>query len=297
MVVLSLVNGVSLENGTVEGGYHTSGLPNFDSTREHDHAIVVHGASHVRLSGLTVRDVAGDCVDVDRQKRTDTSRVTIVGTQGAPFTCTGTGRQGISANSVTGLRIEGVTFDRIAASGVDLEPRRHGFLKDVMVIGNRFGWIGNYAIAGIGSSPTWQDVTVADNAQTDPAHPGLGFLRAGNSFDRGPLTMTGNRMVNIVQINHTSGRATGNTLVGRPGFDCWFELFNHPPFQVQGNSHPQRVSETCSKLGKIAGSVRPIVRKLKLIAIFIGIAVLVLGVVVGLLVRRRQRRNPDRYVD
>jgi hypothetical protein len=243
----------------------------------------------VQLFRLSIRDVGGDCVDVDRHDKVDTRDVAI-----ERLTCTGAGRQGVSANAVAGLRILRSTFDRIAATAVDLEPRQSGFIRQALVAQNRFGWVGNYAVAGIGSSSTWSDVRVADNVQTDADHPGLAFLRAGNSFDRGPLTITGNRMRAAVQINHTSGSATGNLLLSRPPGGCLFELYNDPPFHARGNVVPAGISQTCPFQGKIAVHTRRqrVEHALKVgLVVVIAVALVLAAVALVLLFRRRRLRG------
>jgi hypothetical protein len=125
VVSLHDVRHVVLEDGVIAGGGATDGLPSFDATREHDHGVAVHGASGVHVFRLTIRDVGGDCVDVDRHDKVDTSDVAI-----EQLTCTGAGRQGVSANAVTDLRVLRSTFDRIASTAVDLEPRRSGHIRE-----------------------------------------------------------------------------------------------------------------------------------------------------------------------
>src|SRR5207247_5167700 len=75
VVALNLVQGVTVQDGSVQGGLQVEGLPSFDATREHDHRVAVHGSSDVTLFGLHVSNVAGDCVDVDKQKKATSSNV------------------------------------------------------------------------------------------------------------------------------------------------------------------------------------------------------------------------------
>jgi hypothetical protein len=294
VVALSLVDGVTLQDGSVRGGQHVDGLPQFDATREHDHGIAVHGSMNVSLFGLHISDVAGDCVDVDKQKKNVAGSIRLIGTPGRPFVCEGAGRQGVSGNAVTGLRIQGLTFDRIASTAIDLEPRHNGYIDTVDLRSNRFGWVGNYAIAGIGGGETWKDIRIEHNVQTDRQHAGDAFLRAGNSFDRGPVVVVNNRIRSRIQINHTSGSAGGNVLL--PGPDeprCMFELFNDPPFVVSdSNRHPRSVELTCALEGKIAaGGIRSTAKKLRkyLVPALIVLGVLIAAAVFLLVWRRRAR--------
>ena len=299
IVALNLVNGVTLEGGSIRGGLHVEGLPEFDATREHDHGIAVHGSLNVTLFGLHISDVGGDCVDVDKQKKDVSANIRLIGTPGRPFLCEGTGRQGVSGNAVTDLRVQGVTFDRIASTAVDLEPRHHGYIDTAIVANNKFGWVGSYAIAGIGGSETWTKVTVQGNVQTDAEHPGDAFLRAGNSFDRGPLVIVRNRIRARIQINHMSGSAARNILLPGTKVKCMFELFNDPPFMVaDSNKHPTSTELTCGLEGKIANEgIIGTARKVKKLLVPIIIVLIVLiGLAVWLVVRRRRRGRSTQHV-
>jgi len=294
IVALNLANAVTLQGGSVRGGQHVDGLPQFDATREHDHGIAVHGSQNVTLFGLHISDVGGDCVDVDKQKKDVAGNIRLIGTPGRPFVCEGAGRQGVSGNAVTDLLIQGVEFDRIASTAVDLEPRHHGYIDTATVRDDKFGWVGNYAIAGIGGSETWKDVRIEHNVQTDPAHPGDAFLRAGNSFDRGPLVVVRNQIRARIQINHTSGSASGNVLLPGSRVKCMFELFNGPPFEVaDSNQHPASTELTCALEGKIANAgIVGTARKLKkYLPLAIVLFVLLVAAVVGFFVWRRRKHS------
>jgi hypothetical protein len=238
MLAINLAWDVVVKDGSLVGG--TGESPSFDATMEHDHGVAVHGASLVKLEDLRVARVGGDCVDMDRQKRTYSHMVEIRG-----GSCEDAARQGISANETDGLVIEGVAFDRIFASGIDLEPRRSGFLRNVRLEGNTFGETGHYAIALIGASPEMTDVVVVGNEQTSAV--GLGFIRAGNGEDRGPVTIEDNRSVQPSQVKHFSGSATGNVLTGGRGASpCLFTLINAPSFEVSGNDPADGMHESCT---------------------------------------------------
>jgi hypothetical protein len=238
IVALTLVWDVRLVGGSIVGGAETS--PVFDPTREHDHGVAVHGASGVVLEDLTIERVAGDCVDVDRRKRTSSLRIAFVRS-----TCRDAGRQGISANEVEGLRVEEVRFERIEASAVDLEARRNGFIRDAMVQGNEFVEVGHAAVAGVGASPVLEDVTIRGNRQLDDH--GLHFLFIGNGEDRGPLTVQANEVMLPSQVKHMSGSAAGTVMRGdMPLTPCLFVLINAPGFVVQRNEPGSGLSEACT---------------------------------------------------
>jgi hypothetical protein len=288
LVDLERVQRVSVRDGTIQGGVTppVEGPPAYDPAIEHDHGIAVHGDTGVVLTGLTIRDIGGDCVDVDEDSTTHTpsADTTIEGTTLQPFTCAQGARQGISANDVDGLSITGVTFELISHSGVDLEPHKHGYIKNVEVRGCRFGWVGGYAISGHGSGQVWADVTIAGNAQTDPAHPGLGFLRAGNKFVRGPITVTGNVMAASAQVTNTSGTGSGNRVAAGAQVSCLFELDDSGRFHVEGNVVPAGAKQSCVVKHVVAVSRAP----WALVGLGTVIAVAVLAFV---LVRRRRRRG------
>jgi hypothetical protein len=261
LVDLERVQHVSMEDGTIQGGVTppVEGPPAYDPAIEHDHGIAVHGDTGVTLTGLTIRDIGGDCVDVDEDSTTHTpsTDITIAGSATTPFTCAQGARQGISANDVDGLSITGVTFDLLSHSGVDLEPHKHGYIKNVEIRACRFGWVGGYAISGHGSGAVWSDVTIAGNVQTDPSHPGLGFLRAGNKFVRGPLTVTGNVMAASAQVTNTGGTGSGNSVAAGAHVSCLFELDDSERFHVEGNTVPAGAKQACIVKHVVAASRHP----------------------------------------
>jgi hypothetical protein len=242
IVDLTLVWDVTLRDGAIAGG--AGEAPGYDPDWEHDHAVAVHGSSAVTLIGLRMERVGGDCVDVDRAAKTFSRNIRVIGTPEWPTLCLDAARQGVSANEVEGLTVSGVRFDRIARSAVDLEPRGNGFIRGATITQNLFGAVGNYAVAGVGGSSEWQDVTVSNNRQESSR--GLGFLRVGNSFERGPLTVLDNMVVEGLEIRHTSGRAEGNIMAGaQASVPCLFVLYRAPAFEARGNDPPPGTSEAC----------------------------------------------------
>jgi hypothetical protein len=294
LVDLQGVQRVSLRDGTIQGGVAppADGPPAYNPAIEHDHGIAVHGDTGVTLTGLTIRDTGGDCVDVDEDSTTHapSTDITIAGSATAPFTCAQGARQGISANDVDGLSITGVTFELISHSGVDLEPHKNGYIKSVEIRACRFGWVGGYAISGHGSGEVWSDVTIAGNVQTDPSHPGLGFLRAGNKFVRGPITVTGNTIAASAQVTNTSGTGSGNIVATGAEVSCLFELDDSGRFHVTGNTVPTGAKQSCIVIHVVAASRSPWV----LGGLAAAATVAVLAFVLVLRGRRRKRRRIGR---
>src|SRR2546423_5027816 len=74
LVDLERVQGVSVRDGTIQGGVAppVEGPPAYDPAIEHDHGIAAHGDSGVTLTGLTIREIGGDCADVDESSITHT---------------------------------------------------------------------------------------------------------------------------------------------------------------------------------------------------------------------------------
>jgi hypothetical protein len=238
IVALSLVWDIRLVGGTIAGGAGSS--PSYDPTREHDHGVSVHGASAVILEDLTIERVAGDCVDVDRRKRTSSVGVAFIRS-----TCRDAGRQGISANEVEGLLVAEDRFERIDASAVDLEARRNGYIRDARVEGNEFAEVGHAAVAGVGASEVLENVTIRGNRQLDDR--GLHFLFIGNGLDRGPLTVRANEVMLPSQVKHMTGSAAGTMMRGtQPLTPCLFVLINSPDFVVEGNDPGPGLSEACT---------------------------------------------------
>ncbi|HEX2030843.1 MAG TPA: right-handed parallel beta-helix repeat-containing protein [Actinomycetota bacterium] len=244
LIRLSKVKNVTLKGGTVHGGYDPGPTPMYDSTRAMDHGVAVKGSSGVTMSGLTIRDMGGDCVDVDRYSKLPSSSVSFTGTPAAPTTCRSVGRQGISANAIDGLTVSGVTFDFIGRSAVDIEPRLSWHARNVTVVGNSFGWAVNFAVAGVGSSAIWENVVVDGNVQTSAS--GVGFMWVGNKYQRGPITVTNNQVMDSLRISHTSGSATGNVMTSNPdGITCMFDIVEPADIVVSGNTPAPGVVERC----------------------------------------------------
>lgn len=245
LVRLQNVSGVSLIGGTIQGAYDPGPTPKFDKTRATDHGIAVHGSTGVTLSALTIQNMGGDCVDVDRFGKSGSAAVSFTGTPEAPTSCLNVGRQGISANAIDGLTVSGVTFDFIGRSAIDIEPRFGWYAKNVTIVGNSIGWAVNYAVAGGGSADIWENVVVDGNVQTNGS--GLGFMWVGNTYQRGPLTMTNNMVQNFSRISHTSGVATGNVMTANPrDRTCMFVIIEPADIEVSGNVPQEGVTEVCT---------------------------------------------------
>lgn len=244
LIRLARVKGVTLTGGTIRGAYDPGPRPAYDATRAHDHGVVVHGSTNVTLSALTIQNMGGDCVDVDRFAKMPSAGVSFTGTSGAPTLCFKVGRQGISANAVDGLTVSGVTFHFIGRSAVDIEPRAGWFARNVSIVGNSLGWAVNYEVAGVGSADVWENVVVEGNVQTSAS--GLGFMWVGNRYQRGPITVTNNMVQDASRISHTSGTVTGNVMTANPdGITCMFLIVPPADIVVSGNSPQPGVAERC----------------------------------------------------
>lgn len=255
LIDLTGVSGVALFGGSVVGGLVRGTEPDFDPTRATNHGVEVHESSQVLLSDLTIRNVGGDCVDVDgqgdgggRKEPVPSVDVTIMDS-----VCDGAGRQGISGGAVDGLLIQGVTFDWIARSGVDLEPGPSKDIRNVTIRDNTFIYVSNFAVAGVGAGDVWENVVVEGNLQLGcPAQVpeancfSRGFLFVGNSLPRGPLTVVDNVVNGESTIKHTSGKASGNAMTGNPkSTDCMFTLIDSPEFTASENTPVKGVDEVC----------------------------------------------------
>ena len=244
LVRLAKVKGVTVTGGTIQGAYDPGPKPVYDATRAHDHGVVVHGSTDVTLSALTIQNMGGDCVDVDRFAKSGSSEVRFIGTADAPTRCLKVGRQGISANAVDGMTVSGVTFHFIGRSGIDIEPRSGWYARNVSIVGNSLGWVVNYEVAGVGSADVWENVVVDGNVQTSAA--GLGFMWVGNKYQRGPITVTNNMIQDASRISHTSGTVTGNVMTANPdGITCMFLIVQPADIVVSGNSPQPGVAEQC----------------------------------------------------
>ncbi|MCA1726615.1 MAG: right-handed parallel beta-helix repeat-containing protein [Actinobacteria bacterium] len=244
IVDLSGTVGVTLRDGAIRGGFAVGDRPRYDATREKDHGIRLHGVRDATLSGLTISNVGGDCVDVDRDGRNPSFRVLIAGSDARPFTCVRAGRQGISANAVEDLTIRQIRFDLAGQSFVDVGPQGRWKNDGILIESNVFGWAANRAVFATGPSRALHNVVVRNNVQTDAR--GRGFLLIGNPYARGPLTITGNRVAGSLRVVHMSGSARDNVMASNPrGVTCMFVVTEPPRFVVQGNRPGPGVRERC----------------------------------------------------
>jgi hypothetical protein len=290
VVALDGVDHVTLENGTIGGGGPATDLPTYNPANEHDSGLRLHGDSEITVTGMTIQNIAGDCIDLDVNaffhNRPDTN-IWIGSKPDQPFVCSGAGRQGISANAVDGLTIQGATVDRIAHSAIDLEPRKNGYLRNITVSGNRLGAAGVSEIAAHGASTVTSDVAITDNVQTGASPL---FISAGNKSQRGPMTVTGNHLLSPAYVVHFAGSASGNTLTGPTG-GCMFQIDGSGRFTASGNTFPTGVRESCvvaAGTALHASSNGMVVR-----IISIGGLVAATALAVWFVRRRRHARAPD----
>jgi hypothetical protein len=99
---------------TLDGAYTNPGV--HDTAVQWSHGIESLGTAGVSVDGLTIRNVAGDCVYAGLgAQRSSAVRVNGV-------LCDGTGRNGVSAVAVNDLLVTGGTYDRIGFIAFDVEP-------------------------------------------------------------------------------------------------------------------------------------------------------------------------------
>lgn len=242
LVLLQGVQDVTLRNGSLLGGMVRGDEPDYDPSRSKYHAIQLRSSIGVTLEDLVIRDHYADCVDVDGTQVDGPSRDVVI----RDVQCDGAGRQGISAGHVDGLLIEQVEFDWIARSAVDLEPGGSKAIRNVTIRESVFHWVTNFVLAGVGGSPIWENVTLEDNVMLGCSEMrgeggcyGKGFVFVGNSFERGPLIVTGNQVINASTVKHTSGTFADNTMVENPkDLSCFVKVIEAEDFEVSGNDAP-----------------------------------------------------------
>jgi hypothetical protein len=249
LILLHSVSQVTMEDGTIEGPLTRGASPQYDPTRAKYHGIQLFSADRITLRNLSIVNVHGDCVDVEGSKATGPSTNVVI----KDLACQGTGRQGISTGSADGLRIRRVDFDFIARSAVDLEPGGGDVTRDVVIAGNTFRWIGNFAIAGVGGSSVWDDVAIrrnnhvgCDGQSSEFEECFSRFMFVGNSFDRGPVIVENNTVHGTIYVKHMSGTVEGNVMTSNPkGFSCFATVVDSPGFSVEGNTMPGNIREAC----------------------------------------------------
>jgi hypothetical protein len=106
--------GITFRSLTIDGGYTRPGV--HDTAIQWSHGIEILGTAGVTISDSTIRNVAGDCVyaGLGGQRAT--------GVLVANLVCDGTGRNGVSAVAVNGIRVEGGSYRRSGHIPFDVEP-------------------------------------------------------------------------------------------------------------------------------------------------------------------------------
>ena len=111
-----LTNGtrIAFRSLTIDGGYTRPGV--HDTAIQWSHGIEILGTAGVTITDSRIRNVAGDCVYAGLRSQRAT-RVLV-----ANLACEGTGRNGVSAVAVNGIRVEGGSYRRFGHIPFDVEP-------------------------------------------------------------------------------------------------------------------------------------------------------------------------------
>lgn len=253
------VSDVTIKNGTIRGALIRGSVPQYDGKRAKYHGIQAWGAQNVTISDMTIKDVNGDCVDIDGYGEQRSKNITI-----RNVICSGAGRQGISSSNGEGILIDQVDFDFIGRSGVDLEPRPNAAIKNVTIQNSTFRWIKNFAFAMVGSSPTMSNIVIQNNTQPGCEGRATGnvclapFAKIGNKYIRGPLTIKNNMTLGRIQIKKMSGEVSGNVMTQKYMDDvCFITSISASDLSVHGNTPHTGIKEVCyweRRAGDLSGS-------------------------------------------
>jgi hypothetical protein len=201
---------------TIDGGYGNPGV--HDPNVQWSHGIELKGADAVTVDGITVRDVAGDCVYVGGTSfRTTNTLVRNV-------ICDGTGRQGVSVVAANNTRVEGGTWSLIGWIAFDVEPNDTGGANGVDgAVFTGAMVTGYYLDVGtiIGQAPvanvTWSSLTI-----TAPKGGRFRALPSG-AWRRSNITISGNSASatvagDAVYLENVDGATVANNSLPNSGF-------------------------------------------------------------------------------
>ncbi|HET7530112.1 MAG TPA: IPT/TIG domain-containing protein, partial [Mycobacteriales bacterium] len=235
---------MSLHNMVIRGSYANGGT--YTSSLEHAHAVDLRGTS-VDLAGLTMSDVAGDCVYFGRGFTTALTRSS--GTVQSS-TCLRTGRNAVAVAAGDHIRVSGMTTGTIGFDVFDVEPNLGAGWgsNDVTFDGNTIGSYKLNAYSVVESS-TISNQTFSNNtfktgigakvAVGDPQNAGY---RPSN------VTITGNTAStavppSAVNVDNVDGlTVTGNTIPVSGG--PMAGVTGSCSVSIWGNSYPGGSSET-----------------------------------------------------
>jgi hypothetical protein len=175
--------GLVFRNMTITGSYSSGGT--FTASLQHAHGIDLRGTSAV-VTGVTVSDVAGDCVYFGLGY----SSLTRSSGGVRDSICQRTGRNGVAVSAGDDIRIERNRFDLIGFIAADIEPNKGAGWgsQRVVVDSNTVGRYRLYAYAIVLNAPL-----------------------SGQAFTRNRIVGRGLR-IGLVDPGNTTYRASGVTI-------------------------------------------------------------------------------------
>lgn len=130
------------------------------------HGFAVNGSTDVLLDGVTVRNVYGDSVAVQKGS-TPTGAVPSERVTVRDSTFTGAGRQGVSVSMGKVVTISGITMSKVGRSAFDLEPDTTSHvISDVLIENNTVSEFTNFFVASQGVGCLVDRVTIRGNTWT-----------------------------------------------------------------------------------------------------------------------------------
>jgi hypothetical protein len=172
-------SGIVIRDFTLVGNSPTPGV--YEPGKEGAHGILVDGGSAIEMTGITVRDVWGDCLYVGSWA---------TGVSFHDSICASNGRNGVTVTSVTNLKVQRVAFDESGYSTFDIEPNVDDQgASNVQFLDNRAGtWTNSFLSADGAAGSVVSDVTVSGNSVT-----GASLLTVIDLARRQNITFTNNR--------------------------------------------------------------------------------------------------------
>ena len=155
---------ISISNLVIDGP-NTTGARN--PKLEGQHGFDVGGGVRVTISGVTIREVFGDALDISASKggrddplpERDSEDVTVENSDLQLL-----GRHGIGITSARRVTIRNNHVDEAKRSAIDIEPfTPAAVIEDILIQSNMFLDYDNFMVAGAGSCAESRNVTIIDN--------------------------------------------------------------------------------------------------------------------------------------
>ncbi len=231
--------GFAVRNLAVRGVHAAGGPDGYVRELEGQHGFNLAGVDGAVFTNVTIRDVYGDFIRLDKDKRRDAKwsrNITVTQSR-----LEGSGRQGVTVAAASDVRIEGNTIRRVARSVFDIEPNgENGGAARVRFSDNDVSDWGNLVLP-IGGKGSVSDVELVNNQLHGKWLEVL--VKEPRLAEEGDGL--GERRANVSIVGNVSDTASDNVIVNLSGVDGAVVTGNVQPFEAGSDGPALRVRRSC----------------------------------------------------